>query len=62
MTAENFKNAFLRTQPSVSTVDGALYVSMKDRLGNARAHWSSKRGTGADVDPSQGDDGVHPPI
>ncbi|CAN0408050.1 unnamed protein product [Ascophyllum nodosum] len=61
-TDENFENAFLRTQPSVSAVDGAFYVSMKDRLGNARTHSSSKRGIGAGVDRSQGDDGVHSPI
>ncbi|CAN0471531.1 unnamed protein product [Ascophyllum nodosum] len=40
ITAENFENAFLRTQPSVSAVDRDFYVSMKDRLGNARAHSS----------------------
>ena len=62
ITAESFENTFLRTQPTVSAVDGAFYVSMKDRLGNARTHSSSKRGIGAGVDPSQGDDGVHPPI
>ncbi|CAN0444338.1 unnamed protein product [Ascophyllum nodosum] len=62
ITTENFENAFLRTQPSVSAVDRDFYVSMKDRLGNARAHSSSKRGVGVGVDPSQRDDGVHPPV
>lgn len=38
--AQNFDNAFLRTQPSVSTADRAFYVSMKDRLCKARAHSS----------------------
>ena len=38
--AQNFDNAFLRTQPSVSAADRAFYVSMKDRLCKARAHSS----------------------
>lgn len=38
--AENFDNAFLRTQPSVSAPDRAFYMSMKDRLCEARAHSS----------------------
>ncbi|CAM9904646.1 unnamed protein product [Ectocarpus fasciculatus] len=36
--ANNFDNAFFRTQPSVSATDRAFYVSMKDRLCKARAH------------------------
>eukprot|EP00903_Cladosiphon_okamuranus_P010657 g10075.t1 len=47
--AKNFENAFLRTQPSVSTTDRAFYNSMKDRLCKARAHPSSSKG------PSSGD-------
>lgn len=39
--AENFHNAFLRTQPSVSAADREFYISMKDRLCKARAHPSS---------------------
>lgn len=38
--AQNFDNAFLRTQPSVSAPDRAFYLSMKDRLCKARAHSS----------------------
>lgn len=38
--AQNFNNAFLRTQPSVSATDRAFYLSMKDRLCKARAHSS----------------------
>lgn len=38
--AQNFDNAFLRTQPSVSATDRAFYVSMKGRLCKVRAHSS----------------------
>eukprot|EP00752_Nemacystus_decipiens_P002788 g2604.t1 len=48
--AQNFDNAFLRTQPSVSATDRAFYVSMKDRLCKARAH--SSQGPS----PPRGDD------
>lgn len=35
--AQNFENAFLRTQPSVSAADREFYIRMKDRLFKARA-------------------------
>lgn len=49
--AENFDNAFLRTQPSVSATDRAFYVSMKDRLCKARAHSSEAPPSGGENDP-----------
>ncbi len=48
--AQNFENAFLRTQPSVSAKDRAFYISMKDRLCKARAHPSEAPPPGADTD------------
>lgn len=50
MMAQNFDNAFLRTQPSVSATDRAFYVTMKDRLCKARAHSSETPSPGGDND------------
>lgn len=50
--AQNFDNAFLRTQPSVSAADRDFYVSMKDRLCKARAHSSEAPPSGGDIEPA----------
>lgn len=50
MMAENFNNAFHRTQPSVSANDRAFYISMKDRLCKARAHSSEVPSPSGDTD------------